>query len=76
MLKNEVAKEEALKNLDGYRAEFTKFLETAADGRLKSDALAERLQIHVEQLVEHSTAMQLEITKNPGIKSVWRMSIC
>jgi predicted metalloenzyme YecM len=48
---DEAAKEEALKNLDGYRAEFSKFLETATGGRLKSDALAEGLQMHVEQLV-------------------------
>ncbi|MGM0828691.1 MAG: hypothetical protein ACQEU4_10735 [Bacillota bacterium] len=48
---DDAAKEEALKNLDGYRAEFSKFLETATDGSLKSDALAEGLQMHVEQLV-------------------------
>ncbi|NMH70813.1 copper amine oxidase [Bacillus sp. RO3] len=48
---DEAAKEEALKNLDGYRAEFSSFLETATEGRLKSDALAEGLQMHVDQLV-------------------------
>ncbi|MCM3406024.1 copper amine oxidase [Cytobacillus oceanisediminis] len=48
---DEAKKEEALKNLDGYRAEFSKFLETATDGRLKSDALADGLQMHVNQLV-------------------------
>ncbi|WP_226671838.1 copper amine oxidase [Rossellomorea aquimaris] len=47
---DEAAKQEAIKNLDGYRAEFSKFLETATDGRLKSDALADGLQMHVEQL--------------------------
>ncbi|APH07145.1 copper amine oxidase [Bacillus weihaiensis] len=48
---DEAAKKEALENLDGYRAEFSSFLETATDGRLKSDALAEGLQMHVGQLV-------------------------
>ncbi len=48
--KDDAAKQEALKNLDGYRADFSKFLETATDGRLKSDALAEGLQTHVDQL--------------------------
>ncbi|TXC89767.1 copper amine oxidase [Metabacillus litoralis] len=48
---DENAKKEALENLDGYRAEFSKFLETATDGRLKSDALADGLQMHVEQLI-------------------------
>jgi hypothetical protein len=47
---DEVAKEEALKNLDGYRADFSKFIETATDGRIKSDALAEGLQMHVDKL--------------------------
>jgi uncharacterized protein CbrC (UPF0167 family) len=49
--KDEAAKKEALQNLDNYRADFSKFLETATDGRLKSDALAEGLQMHVDQLV-------------------------
>jgi hypothetical protein len=49
--KDEAAKKEALQNLDNYRANFSKFLETATDGRLKSDALAEGLQMHVDQLV-------------------------
>ncbi|WP_175986898.1 copper amine oxidase [Bacillus sp. Marseille-Q1617] len=48
---DEAAKKEALQNLDNYRADFSKFLETATDGRLKSDALAEGLQMHVDQLV-------------------------
>jgi hypothetical protein len=48
---DQAAKDEALKNLDGYRADFSKFLETATDGRLKSDALAEGLQMHVDQLI-------------------------
>ncbi|WP_409252971.1 copper amine oxidase [Bacillus sp. SCS-153A] len=47
---DEAAKEEALKNLDNYRADFSQFLETATDGRLSSDALAEGLQMHVNQL--------------------------
>ncbi|MEK3855966.1 copper amine oxidase [Cytobacillus sp. FSL H8-0458] len=48
---DEAKKEEALKNLDSYRGEFSKFLETATDGRLKSGALADGLQMHVNQLV-------------------------
>ncbi|MEL3973566.1 copper amine oxidase [Rossellomorea oryzaecorticis] len=48
---DEAAKKEALQNLDNYRADFSKFLETATDGRLKSDALSEGLQMHVDQLV-------------------------
>jgi hypothetical protein len=48
---DQAGKDEALKNLDGYRADFSKFLETATDGRLKSDALAEGLQMHVDQLI-------------------------
>ncbi|OAT85040.1 copper amine oxidase [Bacillus sp. MKU004] len=48
---DEAAKKEALQKLDNYRADFSKFLETATDGRLKSDALAEGLQMHVDQLI-------------------------
>ncbi|MCA0985890.1 copper amine oxidase [Guptibacillus algicola] len=48
---DEAAKEKALEALDNYRADFSSFLETATEGRLKSDALAEGLQMHVNQLV-------------------------
>ncbi len=48
---DEAAKEKALEALDNYRADFSSFLETATEGRLKSDALAEGLQMHVTQLI-------------------------
>ncbi|MCA1030811.1 copper amine oxidase [Bacillus timonensis] len=50
--KDEEAKKQALSSLDGYRVSFSTFLETATEGRLQSDALAEGLQMHVTQLVE------------------------
>jgi len=48
---DEEAKAQALEKLDGYRGEFSKFLETATEGRLQSDALADGLQMHVDQLI-------------------------
>ncbi len=48
--KDEEAKQMALQNLDGYRAEFSSFLETATEERLAADGLAEGLQMHVNQL--------------------------
>ncbi|MBM7581057.1 copper amine oxidase [Jeotgalibacillus terrae] len=48
---DEAAKEEALANLDNYRADFSNFLETATEERLNADQLAEGLQMHVDQLV-------------------------
>lgn len=45
------AQEEALKNLDMYKEEFSMFMDTATEGNLPAEALAEGLQMHVEQLV-------------------------
>lgn len=45
------AQEEALNNLDMYREDFSEFLSTATEGNLTSDALAEGLQMHVDQLI-------------------------
>ncbi|MBM7660176.1 hypothetical protein JOC85_000943 [Bacillus mesophilus] len=48
---DEEAKKAALAELDGYRADFSTFIETATDGRVPADVLAEGLQMHVDQLV-------------------------
>ncbi|RKL67138.1 copper amine oxidase [Salipaludibacillus neizhouensis] len=48
---DEMGKEEALENLDGYRATFSEFLETATEERLDATELADGLQMHVNQLV-------------------------
>ena len=48
---DEEAKQEALDNLDGYRADFSEFMSTASEERLNADALASGLQTHVGQLV-------------------------
>lgn len=48
---DEAGREEALTALDNYRTEFSQFLESATDERLEADALAEGLQMHVDQLV-------------------------
>ncbi|MDR7071225.1 copper amine oxidase [Fictibacillus barbaricus] len=48
--KDETKKEEAQKALDSYRAEFSKFIETATEGRVKADGLSQGLQEHVNQL--------------------------
>ena len=45
------AQEEALANLDMYKEEFSMFMDTATDGNLPAEALAEGLQMHVEQLI-------------------------
>lgn len=45
------AAKEALANLDMYKEEFSMFMDTATDGNLPAEALAEGLQMHVEQLV-------------------------
>ncbi|SFL89514.1 copper amine oxidase [Salibacterium qingdaonense] len=47
---DEEAKEQAMSNLDDYRMEFSKFLETATEGELNADNLAQGLQMHVDQL--------------------------
>ena len=48
---DEAAQQEALDNLDNYRMEFSQFMEGATDGELEADALAEGLQMHVNQLI-------------------------
>ncbi|MFC0524486.1 copper amine oxidase [Pontibacillus salicampi] len=48
---NEEKKQKALDNLSDYRQEFSKFLESATEERLEADALAEGLQMHVNQLI-------------------------
>ncbi|WP_181350268.1 copper amine oxidase [Thalassobacillus sp. CUG 92003] len=48
---NEEAKKLALDELDQYRQDFSKFMAGATDDRLKSDELAEGLQMHVNQLI-------------------------
>ncbi len=48
---DEEKKQAALDALAAYKANFSQFLETATDGRLKADALSEGLQMHVDQLV-------------------------
>ncbi|WP_372869057.1 copper amine oxidase [Planomicrobium okeanokoites] len=48
---DEAAKQAALDELDEYRADFSSFLEGATGERLKADALAEGLQMHVNQLI-------------------------
>ncbi|GAM15116.1 hypothetical protein [Mesobacillus selenatarsenatis] len=49
---DEEGKKAALAALAQYKTEFSKFLETATDGRLPADALAEGLQMHVDQLIK------------------------
>jgi molecular chaperone GrpE (heat shock protein) len=49
---DEAGKKAALTALSQYKDSFAKFLETATDGRLPADALAEGLQMHVDQLVK------------------------
>ncbi|WP_338046814.1 copper amine oxidase [Planococcus halotolerans] len=48
---DEAAKQEALDELAQYKADFSSFLEGATDERLDADALAEGLQMHVNQLI-------------------------
>jgi hypothetical protein len=48
---DEEGKKAALAALDQYKESFSKFLETATDGRLPAGALAEGLQMHVDQLI-------------------------
>ncbi|AZB44702.1 copper amine oxidase [Bacillus sp. FJAT-42376] len=49
--KDEKAKEMALKELDEYRAEQAKFLDTATEGRLKAADLEKGLEVHIDQLL-------------------------
>ncbi|KKK33883.1 copper amine oxidase n-terminal domain protein [Salinicoccus sediminis] len=45
------AQEEAMNNLQMYKEEFSKFMETATEGNLPAEDLSEGLQMHVEQLI-------------------------
>jgi hypothetical protein len=47
---DESKKQEALEALDAYRTEFSKFIETATEGRVPADGLSQGLQEHVNQL--------------------------
>ncbi|EDL64344.1 hypothetical protein [Bacillus sp. SG-1] len=47
---DEAAKEEALKELDEYREDFSKFISAATEDRVKAETLAAGLQTHVNQL--------------------------
>ncbi|MCA0970803.1 copper amine oxidase [Halobacillus litoralis] len=48
---DEEMKQAALDELNQYRQDFSQFLETATGERLEADALAEGLQMHVNQLI-------------------------
>ncbi|KHE68529.1 hypothetical protein [Halobacillus sp. BBL2006] len=48
---DEEAKQMALDELNQYRQDFSKFISEATGNRLKADALAEGLQMHVNQLI-------------------------
>ncbi|WP_257349504.1 copper amine oxidase [Pseudalkalibacillus decolorationis] len=48
---DEAAKKAALDELAQYKEDFSNFLSTATDERLEADALAEGLQMHVDQLI-------------------------
>jgi hypothetical protein len=48
---NEEGKQQAIKELDQYRVEQAKFLDTATEGRLKAPDLEEGLKVHVDQLL-------------------------
>lgn len=47
---DEAAKEEALKELDQYRKDFSQFMATATNGKVPAEGLAKGLQTHVNQL--------------------------
>ncbi|MCD5323973.1 MULTISPECIES: S-layer homology domain-containing protein [Pontibacillus] len=49
---NEEAKQEALDNLSDYKEEFSQFISTATDGKLKAEGLAEGLETHKDQLID------------------------
>ncbi|MFC7370203.1 copper amine oxidase [Fictibacillus iocasae] len=50
--KDEEGKKQALAELDKYRAEQAKFLETATEGRLKAADLEAGLKMHIDELVK------------------------
>ncbi|WP_263491839.1 copper amine oxidase [Bacillus sp. RAR_GA_16] len=48
---DEDAKQKALDSLEGYKEDFSMFLENATGERLQADTLAEGLQAHINQLI-------------------------
>jgi hypothetical protein len=54
--------DEAKNKLDGYRAEFGAFIDSASDGKLPSDAVAAELGVHVDSLI---TAIDAVVVKSP-----------
>jgi len=54
--------DEAKTKLDGYRAEFGAFIDSASDGELPSDAVAAELGTHVQSLI---TAIDAVVAKSP-----------
>src|SRR3546814_5830205 len=49
--------EAAGQKLDDYRADFGAFIESATDGELTGDVVAENLQMHVDMLIVAGAAM-------------------
>jgi hypothetical protein len=54
--------DQAKAKLDGYRAEFGAFIDSASDGELPSDAVAADLGMHVDSLI---TAIDAVVAKSP-----------
>ncbi|MPZ87720.1 MAG: copper amine oxidase [Nitriliruptorales bacterium] len=52
------AQDAALERLEQYRQDFSQFLDTASDGNIPADVVAEGLQVHVDQLVEQIDAFE------------------
>ena len=53
---DQAMQDEALAQLEQYRQDFGDFIETASEGNIPGDAVAEGLQVHVDQLVEQIDA--------------------
>ena len=49
---DQARQEAARQQLDDYRADFGAFIDSATDGELPADAVAENLQVHVNTLIE------------------------
>jgi len=49
---DQAAKDAALEDLAGYRADFSEFLATATEGGLPADAAADALAVHVQTLID------------------------
>jgi hypothetical protein len=61
---DQAMQDEARENLDGYRAEFGAFMESATDGNLPADAVASDLEVHVESL---STTIDSVLAGQPSV---------